>query len=161
MRTRLLLITGLMLLTINTAKAEMTILPFVKGSFSEIKQQYRDKPFILAFWSESCSYCMKELAMFGKLYKQYPEVAVITVATDPFLDDEIVREVLNRSQLELKQTWVFGEQFPERIYADINKRWRGELPVIHFFDRHNQETRHMGIVKEDELIEWLDAQSVQ
>lgn len=148
-----------MLLAINTAKAEMTILPFVKGSFSEIKQQHRDKPFILVFWSESCSYCMKELAMLGKLYKQYPDVAVITVATDPYLDEEIVRKVLNRSQLELEQTWVFAEQFPERIYADINKRWRGELPVIHFFDRHNLETRHMGIVKEDELIEWLSAQS--
>jgi len=59
----------------------------------------------------------------------------------------------------LEQTWVFAEQFPERIYADVNKRWRGELPVTHFFDRNNQEARHMGIVKKDMLIKWLTAQS--
>ena len=160
MKLRLMLL-AVLVLTINTVKADLSILPFTKGSLSEIKSQYQHKSFVLIFWSETCSYCMKELAMFGKLHKQYPEVALITVATDSFLDDAIVKEILNRSQLELDQTWVFAEQFPERIYADINKRWRGELPVTHFFDRHHQEIRHMGIVKEDELIEWLTAQSVQ
>ncbi len=158
---RLLLLTTLMMLSISTVKADVSILPFKKGSFAEIKNHYQNRPFILVFWSESCSYCMKELAMFGKLYKQYPDVAIVTVATDSFLENEIVKDVLNRSQLELKQTWVFADQFPERIYADINKRWRGELPVTHFFDRNNQETRHMGIIKEDELIEWLAVQSIQ
>lgn len=155
---RLLLFIAL-ILTISTVKADLSILPFNKGSFSEIKTQYHNKPFILVFWSESCAYCMKELAMFGKLYQQYPEVAIITVATDSFLEDDIVIDVLNRSQLDLKQTWVFADQFPERIYADVNKRWRGELPVTHFFTRNNQETRHLGIIKKDELIEWLAAQS--
>jgi len=158
MKLRLILCV-VMLFTINTVNADLSILPFSKGSFSDIKKQYHNKPFVLIFWSETCSYCMKELAMFGKLYKQYPDIAIITVATDPFLEDEIVKGVLNQSQLELNQTWVFAEQFPERIYADINKRWRGELPVTHFFDGNNQETRHLGIVKEDELIEWLTAQS--
>jgi len=158
MKFRLILLT-ILVLFINTVRADLSILPFSKGSFSEIKDQYNNKPFVVVFWSESCSYCMKELALFGKLYKQYPDVTIITIATDPFLDDQIVRDVLNRSGLELNQTWVFAEQFPERIYADINKRWRGELPVTHFFNRDNQETRHLGIVKEDELVEWLSAQS--
>ena len=156
-----LLLFSVLIFTMSMARADLSILPFEKGSFSEIKNQYHNQPFVLVFWSESCSYCMKELAMFGRLYKQYPEIAIITVATDSFLDDSIVKDVLKRSQLELNQTWVFAEQFPERIYTDVNKRWRGELPVTHFFDRNNQEIRHMGIVKEDELIEWLRAQSAQ
>lgn len=158
---RLFLLTTLIILSISTVKAEVSILPFNKGSFTEIKKQYQNKPFVLIFWSESCSYCMKELALFGKLQKQYPDIALIIVSTDSFLEDEVVKDILNRSQLELKQTWVFADQFPERIYADINKRWRGELPVTHFFDHNNQETRHMGIIKENELIEWLTAQSAQ
>ncbi len=156
---RFLLFSILLVLTINIAKAELTILPFTKNSFTEIKNQRQNKPFILIFWSESCSYCMKELALFGKLYKQYPDVELIIVATDPFLEDEIVIDVLNRSQLKLKQTWVFAEQFPEKIYYKVNKRWRGELPATHFFGRDNQEIRHMGIVKENELVEWLVKQS--
>jgi thiol-disulfide isomerase/thioredoxin len=160
MKFRLILFT-ILVLSINTVRADLSILPFTKGSFSEIKDQYNNKPFVLVFWSESCSYCMKELALFGKLYKQYPDVAIITVATDPFLENQIVRDVLDRSGLELTQTWVFADPFPERIYYVINKRWRGELPVTHFFNRENQETRHLGIVKEDELIEWLATQSAK
>ena len=113
---RLLLTIGLMLLSISCAKADLSILPFTKGSFAEIKKQYQNKSFIVVFWSESCAYCMKELAMLGKLYQQYPETALVTVSTDAFLDDERVKDVLNRSQLALNQTWVFAEQFPERIY---------------------------------------------
>lgn len=155
-----LLFSALILLTMSHAKAELTILPFSKNSYTEIKKQYQDKPFILVFWSESCGYCMKELAMFGKLYKRYPDVELVVVATDSFLEEEVVQEVLNRSQLELDKTWVFAEQFPEKIYYEVNKGWRGELPATHFFNRDNTEIRHMGIVKEDELIEWLTAQRV-
>lgn len=74
----------------------------------------------------------KELALFGKLQARYPGVELITVATDAFLDDAIVNQVLDRSGLTLTQTWVFAEQFPEIIYTDVHKRWRGELPATHF-----------------------------
>ncbi len=160
-KLRLFLLSSLLCLAFNSVKAEsLTILPFVKGSFAEIKNLHQGKPFVVVFWSESCSYCMIELAMFAKYQQQYSDVALITVATDAFLEDEVVRNVLNQSQLELKQAWVFAEQFPEAIYVDVNKRWRGELPVTHFFDRNHQETRHMGIINEDELVEWLSAQSM-
>ncbi|MCH9697901.1 MAG: redoxin domain-containing protein [Gammaproteobacteria bacterium] len=157
---RLALILAIMLSASLTARAEpLTIQPFVKGSFAEIRTQLKDKPFVVIFWSESCVYCMKELAMFGRLQKQFPKIELIIVATDPFLEETTVSDVLNRSQLELKQTWVFAEQFPEIVYADINKRWRGELPATHFFNREHQETRHMGIIKEQELIQWMTEQS--
>ncbi len=159
-KLRIFLIAGLLLTGLNQAQTKtLTIQPFVKGSFATIKNQHQNKPFILVFWSESCRYCMKELAMFGELQKQFPQVDLVTVATDSFLEDETVKGVLKRSQLELEQTCVFAEQFPESFYADVNKRWRGELPVTHFFDRNNQETRHMGIVKKDMLIQWLTEQS--
>lgn len=156
---RCLLFCTFILLTISTVKADLTILPFSKDSYTEIKNQRQDKAFILIFWSQSCSYCMQELAMFGKLYKQYPGIELVVVATDSFLQDDIVRGVLARSQLELEQTWVFAEQFPEKIYYKVNKSWRGELPATHFFGKDNKEIRHLGIVKEDELIEWLVEQS--
>ena len=150
---------GLLLFSSIPLKAEpLVIHPFVKGSFAEIKQQYSKQPFVLIFWSETCSYCMKELAMFGKIQKNHPTLELIIVATDPFLDESLVHEMIERSQLSLKQTWVFAEQFPEQIYADVNKRWRGELPVTHFFDRNNKEVRHLGIVKQEALERWVSIQ---
>lgn len=147
------------LFTIGTARADLSILPFTKDSFEEIKKQRQNKPFVLIFWSETCGYCLRELAMFGMLYKKYPDVELVIVATDSFLEEKIVRDVLTRSQLDLSQTWVFAEQFPEKIYYKVNKSWRGELPATHFFGKDNKEIRHIGIVKEDDLIEWLVEQS--
>ncbi len=153
---------GLLLLTAIPLKAEsLLIQPFVKGSFAEIKQQYINRPFVLIFWSETCSYCMKELAMFGEIQQKYPALELVIVATDPFLDESLVQDMIERSQLSLKQTWVFAEQFPERIYADVNKRWRGELPVTHFFSRNNTEIRHLGIVKQPAVEAWLLAQQIK
>jgi thiol-disulfide isomerase/thioredoxin len=158
-KIRIWILTALTLLAISPVNAEpLVIHPFVKGTFASIKQQYQNRSFVLIFWSESCSYCMKELAMFGKLQKQYPSVPLVVVATDPFLEAERVDEMIEHSQLKLQQTWVFAEPFPERIYADVNRRWRGELPVTHFFDRSHKETRHLGIVKQAALEAWLEAQ---
>ena len=96
--------------------------------------------------------------MFGEIQKKHPTLELIIVATDPFLEELFIHEMIERSQLSLKQTWVFAEQFPERIYADVNKRWRGELPVTHFFDRNNKEVRHLGIVKQEALERWITTQ---
>ncbi len=157
--SRFLLFISLTLLTISTVHADLSILPFKKNSYDEIKNERLNKPFVLIFWSESCTYCMKELAMFGELHPKYPDVELVIVATDSFLEESTVKKVLNRSGLKLEKTWVFAEQFPENIYYKVNKRWRGELPATHFFSRDNTETRHMGIVKEDELIKWLTEQT--
>ncbi len=136
-----------------------TIHPFKTGSFTAIKNQHSNTPFILIFWSESCAYCMKELKLFGSLHKQFPDIKIITVATDPFLDEKKVTHVLSLSGLNLEHTWVFAEQFPERIYFDVNKRWRGELPLTYFYDRNQHETRKVGIIDKKELLEWLTNQS--
>ena len=99
-KTRSLLLAALLSLAFGPAKAENpAINPFVKGSFAQIKEQRQDRPYVLVFWSESCSYCMKEkeLALFGQLQKRFPAVELVTVATDPFLDEDTVQAVLARS----------------------------------------------------------------
>ncbi len=69
------------------------------------------------------------------------------------MEQEVVEQVLTRSGLALSQTWVFAEQFPEMIYADINKRWRGELPLTYFFGRDSEPVRHMGDERTAKLID--------
>lgn len=142
-----------------TQAAETSFKPFVKGSFAQIQQENKDQPYIIAFWSVTCAYCMKELAMFGRLMEQYPDVKLITITTDPFLEDESVQKLLTTKNLEGTETWVFADNFAERLYYDINPRWRGELPLTYFFDKNNVMLKHMGIVKEGELVDWLNEQA--
>lgn len=143
---------------VSTA-SETVYKPFIKGSFEQIQQQNKDRPYIVAFWSVTCSYCMKELALFGQLMKQYPQVKLITITTDPFLEDDSVKRLLASKNLTGTETWVFADNFAERLYFDINPRWRGELPLTYFFDKKNVMVKHMGVVKEDDLVEWLKEQT--
>lgn len=131
---------------------------FKKGSFVEIQQAYQQSPYIIAIWSETCAYCMKELAMLGRLLPQYPNVKLITITTDPFLDDATVQRILSKKQLENVETWVFADRFAERLYADIDPNWQGELPLTYFTGKDKKLIKHMGIVKEKALIAWLEQQ---
>lgn len=143
---------------VGTAAVAASFPDFKKGSFQQIQQQRSGTPYILAFWSETCAYCMQELAMFGRLLKQYPNVGLVTVTTDPFLDENTVKKILTDRDLTGTETWVFADRFAERLYYDIDPAWQGELPLTYFFDGRNTPIKHMGVVKEDELMEWLSQQ---
>ncbi len=146
-------------LQIGLAQAdEIVVKPFVANSLTKIKESHKGRPFVLIFWSESCAYCMKELALFGKLQKQFPDIAIVTVSTDAFLDDKAVNDILAEKGLELNTAWVFAEEYPEQLYAAVDKRWRGELPITYFYDRQHQAIRHLGIVKEAALVAWMRLQ---
>lgn len=129
--------------------------PFVKGTFAEIQQQHQGKPYLIMFWSEDCAYCMKELAMFGQVLEQQTDVSLITVATDPFLEEEKVQKKLATFNLQQAEAWVFAEPFAETLYFDVDKRWRGSLPLTFMFDSQNNKTKKIGLLSEKVLENWL------
>lgn len=144
----------------NVALAnENEIKPFIKGSFNQIQKEHINQAYIITFWSESCAFCMKELSLFGKLLTSYPNINIVSVTTDPFLKKETVEEILTSKNLPNIQKWVFADHYVERLYFDINKNWRGELPLTYFFDKNNKMIKHLGVIKEQALTEWLVAQS--
>lgn len=134
------------------------IKPFVKGSFEEIKQAHTGKAFIVTFWSESCAFCMEELTMFGRLLKQHPNVELVSITTDPFLEEETVKQILSSKALDNAEKWVFADSYVARLYFDIDKSWRGELPLTYFFDKNDKTLKHLGTINEKELTEWLSSQ---
>jgi len=102
---------------------------------------------------------MKELAMFGKLLKTYQNVEIVSITTDPFLEQQKIDDILSSKGLMNARKWVFADNYVERLYFDIDKRWRGELPLSYFFDRNNKMIKQLGAIKENELIEWLAKQN--
>ena len=57
------------------------------------------------------------------------------------------------------QKWVFAEAFAERLYFDVARNWRGELPLTYFADSQNNLVKHLGVIKEQELLDWLSLQN--
>ena len=153
-------LTALLLTSINSVLAkEIAIKPFIKGSFEQIQNEHKDKPYIITFWSETCAYCMKELALFGNLSKKHPAIEIISVTTDPFLSEETVDRILSSKNLPHVQKWVFADNYAARLYSDVDKKWRGELPLTYFFDRNNNMVKHMGTINKQELTTWFTEQS--
>ena len=150
----------ILIIASHVSASQNEIKPFVKGSFKQIQQAHNDRPYIIAFWSETCAYCMKELKIFGQLLKKYPQVDIVSITTDPFLNEETVKRILSSKNLQNIETWVFADNYAERLYFDVDKKWRGELPFTLFFDRNKKMMKHMGTMKEKELVDWLTAQSI-
>ena len=133
---------------------ETAVKPFVKGSFSDIQTKYEGQPYLIVFWGQDCAYCMKELVMLGELLKAHPGVSIVTVGTDPFLDPIIVMDKMSGFGLVQAENWVFAEDYPETLYFDVEKRWRGELPLTYLSDG-NQLIRHSGMLKKVDMSAWL------
>lgn len=157
---KIIMLATLIMFSMNSVLAkETTIKPFIKGSFEQIQQENKGKPYIIAFWSETCAYCMKELALFGKLSKKHPAIEIVSVTTDPFLSEETINRILSSKNVLHAQKWVFADNYATRLYSDVDEKWRGELPLTYFFDRNNTMLKHMGTINKQELTTWFAEQS--
>ncbi len=92
MKRFLLLVVVTLFVSACQEEEQQTVNNFIKGSFAEIQQHYQGSPYLVIFWSQDCTFCMKELEQFGQTLKQHPDMKLVSVATDPFLDKDIIRE---------------------------------------------------------------------
>jgi len=147
----------LVALVLSGCEQEQKINAFVKGSFVEIQQQHHQgKPYLIMFWSEDCAYCMKELELIGDLLATETAFNLVTVSTDSFLSEDEIRQKLTSFNLQNVEAWVFAEAYAETLYLDVDKRWRGELPLTYLFDSQNNKTKKMGILSKQDLLAWVD-----
>jgi len=134
---------------------------FVKGSFAQIENTYENTPHMIVFWSQDCAYCLKEFTFFDNALSQSKTVKLITVATDPFLSADVISKLHQDNNLHNVEQWVFSESVKEKLYFDVSKSWRGELPFMVLVDKDKVITNHLGIIKEVDLIEWIKQQEAK
>lgn len=130
---------------------------FVRGSVGEIAAARQGKPFILAFWSLTCTHCREELGLLGGLLKQYPALSVVVVSTDTPEEASAIAATLAEYRLERAEAWVFADSFSERLRADVDRKWRGELPRTYLYDRDHQATAVSGKLDPQQLDGWRRA----
>jgi len=130
--------------------------PFVRGSVAEIAVARPGQPYILAFWSLSCSHCREELGVLSGLLKQHPALSVVLVSTDTPEDGAAIAATLAEYQLEGAESWVFADSFSERLRAAVDRKWRGELPRTYLYDSAHQSSVHSGKLRPEQLAAWLE-----
>ena len=134
-----------------------SVRPFVAGSLSRIVAERQGQPFVLAFWSASCTYCPEELKTLGEIRKANPKLDVVLVAADTPEESPQVAELASKYGLGKVEQWVFAGDMEERLRFDIDQRWHGELPRTHFYDREHRVQVVSGSVPKAQLLAWVKA----
>jgi len=141
-----------------TALAAQEIKPFVRGSYQQIISARQGKPFIINFWSLTCSYCKVELGMFKKLVKKYPKLDLVLVSTDSPEEEKSVAATLAKLSLGKVEAWVFADSYTERLRFEVDKKWFGELPRTYFISANNEVKAVSGKLGQDEVELWIKEQ---
>jgi len=130
--------------------------PFVSGSKAGIVSERQGKPFILAFWSTSCTHCPAELKALGALKRRYPTLDVVLVATDAEDEAAHAAEIVSGFGLAAAQQWIFSDlATPERLRFEIDPKWYGELPRTYLFDRNHRVEAVSGLIPAARLERWV------
>lgn len=131
---------------------------FDLGSRTAIERAHAGKPFILAFWSIDCPYCMEDLKALGDLVRQRPEIALVTVCTDGREGAAEAARVLGKVGLPPHERWQFAAADEDRLRYDVDKSWYGELPRSYFYDASHRVQALSGRPEAGWLARWLQAQ---
>lgn len=135
------------------------IRPFNASSLSAIQAERLGRPFILAFWSATCTHCPQELRTLGQLARRYPKLEVVLVAADsPDLSPQL-QELARGYGLEKQAQWVFADEQTERLRFAIDKRWYGELPRTYFYNAQHQREGRSGVIPTEQLERWVQDQT--
>lgn len=147
------LCTALLLTGLNARAASPR--PFVDGSLQTILSRHTGKPFVLGFWSLSCTHCREELTLLGTLVNKFPHIVVVLVSTDTPEDGAAIEATLRDYSLDTPETWVFADPDSDRLRYQIDRHWYGELPRTYLYAADGSYTGFSGRIDERALSQWL------
>jgi hypothetical protein len=71
---------------------------------------------------------------------------------------DAVAETLAKTGLSGAENWIFADDFAERLRFEVDRRWRGEIPMTLLIARDGETTTIEGAADPDQVRAWLDAQ---
>ncbi|SPS01682.1 TlpA family protein disulfide reductase [Cupriavidus taiwanensis] len=146
---------ALMLGTANAAgQAADRVAVFESANAAGIAASQRGKPFVLVVWSLDCIYCKRNFDALGRLRAKYPDLRVVTLATDNAEHLPQLRQVLARVSLT-RNAWVFGHEPQERLRYAVDPDWMGEMPRTYFYRADGQRQGVSGVISEGDWAKHL------
>lgn len=132
---------------------------FVQGSFAEIVAAKTGKPFIVSLWSVDCPPCIRELKLWSELRADFPEMVLVMISTDGVDARADINALLHETGNAQPESWVFADEYEERLRFEIDPQWYGELPRTLFFDRDHNRHSVSGLLKREQIEQWLMSQT--
>jgi thiol-disulfide isomerase/thioredoxin len=141
------------------AAAQDDMRPFVRGSWSELRQAHAGKPTVVHFWGVTCGPCIAELPHWTQLVRERKDMNLVFVAADPIPEKPAdLARALARAKLAVPESWAFAEDFAQRLYFEVDPRWRGELPRTMLIAADGTVETIRGVGNPATIRAWLDKQ---
>lgn len=151
--TRLLVVLLFAVLTASAQGADLH--PLGRGDIGRLLAERQGHPVALTLWSVDCPHCKGVLRQLAALTKRSPGVELIVVSTDNIGERKTIAAMLAANGLGERDTWVFGDEAPERLRFEIDRRWGGEMPRTYLFDADRKVVAFSGPVAEEAVSAWL------
>ena len=145
--------------TVVSAATEGELHPFKRGSWQEIRRAHTAQPIVVHFWGLTCGPCRVEMPKWGRLLQERPDLKLIVVDADLVPNTAgAVSETLAKTGLSGAENWIFADDFTERLRFEVDRRWRGEIPMTLLIARDGKTTTIEGAADPAQVRPWLDAQ---
>lgn len=144
----------LALLSLAPASASADPRPFVRGSWQSLVRAHAGRPLAVHFWSLTCAPCLAELPQWRDTLAD-GALDVVLVTTDPPEDAAKVERTLKRAGLDKVESWGFADSFVEKLRFEIDREWRGELPVTILISASGQREIRTGTLSRQDIKSWL------
>lgn len=144
----------LVLLSMAPASASADPRPFLRGSWQTLLQAHAGRPLVVHFWSLTCAPCLAELPQWRETAKN-AGMDVVLVTTDPPEDTPKVERTLKRAGLDKVESWGFADSFVEKLRFEIDREWRGELPLTILVSASGKRESRTGTLSRQDIEAWL------
>jgi thiol-disulfide isomerase/thioredoxin len=141
--------------TFATSPAAHELRPFRAETVEAIRQTHAGNAFVLAFWSIHCEPCRDEMAVWRDVRRRYPDLPILLVSTDVAAERSAVTAFLARYDPGPVETWIFDDEFAERVRFAVDRTWRGELPRTYLYDAAHRAEARSGKLDERWLRGWF------
>lgn len=149
------LFVGLLLAVLAVVAQGADLRPIGRGDIGRLLAERQGHPVALTLWSIDCPHCKGTLRQLAALVKQNPGIDLIVVSTDNIGERKTIGAMLAATGLGERDTWVFGDEAPERLRFEIDKRWGGEMPRTYLFDADRKVVAFSGPLAEEAVTAWL------
>jgi len=148
------IVAALLILLALAPSASADPRPFLRGSWQSLLQAHAGRPLVVHFWSLTCAPCLAELPQWRDTVKG-GGMDFVLVSTDPPEDNAKVERTLKRAGLEKAESWSFADSFVEKLRFEIDRTWRGELPMTMLVSASGERDARTGTVSRQDIESWL------
>ncbi len=133
--------------------------PYARGTFAELRQAHEGRPLLVHFWSVTCAPCIAELSDWARLAAQKKGLNIVFVNVDGESDRVKAGARLEKAGLAGALHYGFADDFLDRLFFEVDRIWRGELPFTALIDANGRVVTAAGLLDGPEIAGWLSPAS--